>query len=434
MLKRILVVLTIVASASALRGDVVTEWNAFTAQVIASSSHGGPGVLIDFATVHAAMHDAVQAIEGRYRPYHTEIDGASGSPVAAAARAARDVLVQRFPSQTTTIDTRYQTFLTANGLAPDDPGAAVGAQAAAGIIAFRAGDGAFPSVAPAPFVGSNEIGSWRPTPSYLSGAPAAFSPMATPWLAGVRPFTVDSPSEFRARPAPALDSVEYARDFNEVKALGSATSTARTQEQTDVAYFWSDNTPIQWNRGLRAISEMYVDDVGDNARLFALATMSAADALITCWDTKIHYNVWRPMTAIHEAEHDGNRATEADPSWRPLINNPNYPDYTSGANSLTGAMTRTLRLVFGRNDVPVTLTSNAAILPVEKRTRTYARISDVADEVVEARIYLGIHFRFADEEARRQGERIAQWTFAHSLKPVEEHAAFAAQMQTAETN
>jgi hypothetical protein len=419
MLRKILVVLAMVASASALRADVVTEWNAFTAQVIASSNHTGPAVLIDFAMVHAAMHDAVQAIDGRYRPYRTAIAGASGSPIAAAAKAARDVLVQRFPSQTAAIESRYLASLAANGLAPDDPGVAAGAEAAAGIIAFRAGDGAFPSSFP-PFVGNDEIGSWRPTPSYLPGAPPAFSPMAVPWLAGVRPFLVNSASQFRARPAPALDSREYAIDFEEVKAIGSSNSTVRTQEQTDAAYFWSDNTPIQWNRCLRGISAMYVDDLGDNARLFALATMSSADALITAWESKIHYNVWRPMTAIHEAEHDGNPATEADPDWKPLINNPNYPDYTSGANALTGAMTRTLRLVLGRDEVPLTLSSNAAILPPEKRTRSFAKISDVADEVVEARIYLGIHFRFADTEARRQGERAAQWGFAHYLKPVEE--------------
>lgn len=418
MLKRILVVLTIVASASALRADVVTEWNAFTAQVASSSSRPGPSVLLDFATVHLAMHDAVQAIEHRYRPYCTDIANASGSPVAAAARAARDVLVQRFPAQTAAIESRYQTFLIANDLSADDPGVAAGAEAAAGVVAFRAGDGSFPSSFP-PFIGSDEVGAWRPTPSYLSGAPPAFSPMAAPWLAGVRPFSVESPSQFRARRPPSLDSREYARDFNEVKAVGASTSLARTQEQTDIAYFWSDSTPIQWHRGLRATSQAYVDDLGDNARLFALASMAAADAIITCWDSKIHYNYWRPMTAIHEAEQDGNAGTEADTDWKPLINNPNYPDYSSGANALTGAMTRTLRLVFGRDDLPIALTSNAAILTPEKRTRSWDRISDVADEVVEARIYLGIHFRFADEEARRQGERVAQWTFAHYLKPID---------------
>ena len=420
MFKKSVVVLAIVAAAAAARADAVTEWNAFTAQVIASSSHSGPAVLIDFAAVHAAMHDAVQAIDGRYRPYRTEIAGASGSPVAAAAKAARDVLVHRFPSQIATIDAKYAAFLASNGLAADDPGVAAGAEAAAGITAMRTGDGAFPSTAPAPYTGGDGIGEWRPTPSYLTGAPAAFAPMATPWLANVKPFAVESPSQFRAKPAPALDSREYADDFNEVKAVGGATSSARTQEQTDIAYFWSDNIPVMWNRNLRAISAAYVTDLGDNARLFALATMSAADALITCWETKQHYNYWRPVTAIHEADHDGNDATAADTQWKPLINTPNYPDYTSGANSLTGAMTRTLQLVFGRDEMPITLTSAVASLPVEKRTRSYARISDVAREVVDARVYLGILFRFADTAARQQGDRIAQWAFAHCLKPVDE--------------
>lgn len=430
MFKRLLTVLTIVATTTVLHADAVTEWNAFTAQVIASSNHTGPAVLIDYATVHAAMHDGVQAIEGRYRPYCAAIEGASGSPVAAAGKAARDVLAQRFPSQTATIETRYQTFLSANGLAADDPGVAAGAAAAAAVIACRAGDGAFPSTPPAPFTGSGEIGAWRPTPSYLTGAPAGFSPMATPWLAGVRPFIAESPSQFRARRPPALDSNEYTRDFDEVKAVGGSTSTSRTQEQTDIAYFWSDNTPTQWNRGLRAISEAHIDNLGDNARLFALATMSAADALITCWESKIHYNYWRPVTAIHEAEHDGNPATQADPDWKPLINTPNYPDYTSGANSLTGAMTRTLRLVFGTDEVPVSLTSNVTVLPVEKRTRSYTRFSDIAREVVDARIYLGIHFRFADEEARFQGERIAKRAFSHYLKPVDEEETSAPRFKT----
>jgi hypothetical protein len=417
MFKKTLLVLALVVTATAARADAITEWNAFTAQVIASSTHTGPAVLIDFAAVHAAMHDAVQGIEHRYRPYRTEIDG-SGSPVAAAAKAARDVLVQRFPSQTAVIDTRYHAFLVSNGLAADDRGVAAGAAAAAGIIDARTGDGAFPSTPPAPFIGSEAVGAWRPTPAYLGGA--AFVPMATPWLANVTPFAVDSPSQFRPKPAPALDSKEYAEDFNEVKAVGGSTSTARTQEQTNIALFWADNTPILWNRTLRAISATYVTDLGDNARLFALGTMSAADALITCWDAKIHYNYWRPVTAIHEADHDGNAATEADPTWRPLINTPNYPDYTSGANSLTGAMTRTLQLLFGRDDLPVTITSTTASLPVDKRTRSFERISDVASEVVDARIYLGIHFRFADTTARKQGERIAQWAFAHHLKPIDD--------------
>ena len=419
-LKGFLVVCLVLSVESTSKADAVGDWNAIASQVIAAGGRPGPSTLIDFAVVHAAVYDAVQAIDRRYKPYHVVIPNASGSPVAAAAKAARDVLVNRFSSQTTFIDGTYNTYLANNGLAADDPGVGVGAAAAAGIIELRANDGAFPSVPPPPFTGAGEIGKWRPTPSYNPGNPPGFSPMAAPWLADVTPFAVKSPSQFRAKKAPELTSREYAADYNEVKALGSLFDSSRTQEQTEIAYFWSDNTPIQWHRALRAVAAANVDNIGDSARLFALASFSAADAIITCWETKIHYNYWRPVTAIQEGDDDGNPATEGDPNWRPLINSPNYPDYSSGANNVTAAMTRTLELFFGTDGMPLTVTSNVGVLPVEKRTRTFARFSDAAAEVVEARILLGIHFRFADTAARDQGSRIARWTFTHVLKPIED--------------
>jgi hypothetical protein len=418
MLKRFLVLVLMIFAGTA-HADVVSDWNAITGQFIGTSNHTGPGILVDFATVHAAIHDAVQSIEGRYRPYHIRVPNASGSKAAAAAKAARDVLVNRFASQSDAINTRYEAYLAANGIAASDPGVSVGARAAAAIIALRANDGSFPSSPQTPFSGGDAIGMWRPTPSYLTGAPAAFSPMAAPWLANVTPFAAKSASQFQAKEPPALTSREYADDFNEVKLLGAATGSGRTQEQTDVAYFWSDNTPQQWHRALRSIANAYVDDIGESARLFALASFSAADAMITCWDTKIHYAYWRPVTAIPDAASDGNPATEADVNWKPLINTPNYPDYSSGANVLTAAMTRTLELFFGTDEMTFSVTSNVATLPAEKRTRTFARFSDAAAEVVEARIYLGIHFRFADTAARDQGRRVAKWTFTHVLKPID---------------
>jgi hypothetical protein len=403
----------------AARGDAIVDWNAIASQIIGAAGRPGPSTLVDFAVVHAAMYDAVPAIEGRYRPYHVVIPAATGSSSAAAARAARDVLVNRFPSQAATIEERYTAYLSANGLSADDPGVAVGAEAAAGIIAMRANDGAFPATS-TPFTGGVQIGSWRPTPSYLTGAPAAFSPMAAPWLASVTPFAVKSTSQFRAPAPPELGSEEYARDFAEVKAYGSANGSSRTQEQTDIAYFWADNTPLQWHRTLRSVATAYVPDIADSSRLFALASFAAADAILTCWETKIHYHVWRPVTAIPLAADDGNSATVADPDWKPLINTPNSPDYSSGANSVTGAMTRTLELFFGTDEMTLTVTSNTAALAADKRSRTFHRFSDIADEVVDARILLGIHFRFADTAAREQGRRVAKWTFTHVLKPVDE--------------
>lgn len=415
-LKSFLVICLILSFAPAAKADAVGDWNAIASQVISAGGRPGPSTLVDFAVVHAAVYDAVQAIDRRYKPYHVVIPDASGSPVAAAAKAARDVLVNRFPSQTGFIEGTYNAYLANNGLEPTDPGVAVGAAAAAGIIALRANDGAFPAVPPPPFTGGDEIGMWRPTPSYNPGPPPGFSPMAAPWLAGVKPFAVKSSSQFRAKKAPELTSSEYAADYNEVKALGALSDSTRTQEQTEIAYFWSDNTPIQWHRALRGVAAANVHNIGDSARLFALASFSAADAIITCWETKIHYAYWRPMTAIQEGDNDGNPATEGDPDWKPLINNPNYPDYTSGANNVTAAMTRTMELFFGTDEITFSVTSNVAALPVDKRTRTFARFSDAAAEVVEARIYLGIHYRFADTVARDQGRRVARWTFTHVLK------------------
>ena len=171
--------------------------------------------------------------------------------------------------------------------------------------------------------------------------------MATPWMADFDPFTLTSPTRFRAPPPPALTSDRYTRDYNEVKELGGLVSTKRTAEQTDLAYFYVETAPVLWNRALRGIATRYLRKSSDTARLFALANLATADALITCWDSKKFYAVWRPITAIREGDADGNPATVGDPAWQPLINNPNYPDYTSGANSVTGAMTRTLELFFG---------------------------------------------------------------------------------------
>jgi len=159
-----------------------------------------------------------------------------------------------------------------------------------------------------------------------------------------------------------------------------------------------------------------VNDIGDSVRLFALANLSMADAAIAAWDTKFHYVFWRPVTAIQAGDNDCNSRTAGDLNWQPLINTPNYPDYSSGANNVTGAVTRVLALFFGTDKMTFLVTTNnpAAI----QQTRTYARFSDAAADVVNARIYEGIHFRFADEEARKQGRRVAQWAFSHFLGPV----------------
>ena len=396
--------------------DAVTDWNAIAVQTIISAVPPRPIGFLDIATVHAAVYDAVQAIEGRFRPYHVKILRASGSPAAAAAAAAYEVLVNRFPAQAVSLGTTYNDYLVQNNLI-GDPGLTVGHQVAVGIIALRANDGTFPPNYPA-FNGGTEPGDWRPTDSFIGSPPLPppFSTMATPWLGAVTPFTLKSGQQFRAHPPPALKSKTYTREYNEVKALGARFDSDRTDEQTELAYFWASNYIVHLNMALRDIAGAHVDDIADSARLFALATLAMADAQITAWDSKLHYNYWRPLTAIREGDHDGNRRTVGDPNWEPLINTPNYPDYTSGANNVTGAATRALALFFGTDEMTFSVTTTNPL--ALQQTRTFDRFSDAAAEVVVARIYEGVHFRAADEVARRQGRRVAKWAFSHFFKPV----------------
>ena len=394
--------------------DAVVDWNQITVDAV-TAGRPGPIGLVDIALVQVAVHDAVQAIEKRFEPYHFEVERAYGRRSAAVAAAAHDVLVGMYPAQAATLDPIYYNYLADHGLS-GDPGLAVGQQAAANILPLRRAN---PNPLPPPFVGGNEVGQWRPTPSFLGNppVPAPFSPMAVPFMASFDPFTLTSHARFRPEPPPALTSARYTRDYNEVKAFGSLMSTARSELQTDLAYFYSGNIPAQWNSALRGIATRYLRSTGDSARLFALANLATADAIITTWDSKAHYVLWRPVTAIVEAGNDGNPHTVPEASWQPLINTPNYPDYMSGANSVAGAMTRTLELFFGTDRVTFDVTT--AVPQAVLKTRTYRRFSDAADDMVDARVLLGIHFRFADVAARAQSRRVADWTFNHYLTAIQ---------------
>jgi len=412
-LSNVSMLLLMLAVPACVRADVVSDWNAIAVQSTITAARPGQTGMLDVAMVQLAIYDAVQAIEKKYEPYYVEIPGASGSPEAAAAKAAHDVLVSRFPSQAANLDTAYQQYLLNHGLADNDPGVGVGAKAAAGIIALRACDGSFPNPAPPPFIGGTGIGVWRPTPP-------GNLPMLAPWLGNVTPFAMTRPSQFRSDPPPALTSREYARDYNEIKTLGVMDNSSRTAEQTDLANFWNTNYGVLWNQALRDIATAHVDNIADSSRLFALAEIAIADALINCWNTKNVYVSWRPITAIQEGNNDNNPWTAGDPNWKPLITTPNYPDHSSGANSFTGAVTRMLALFFETDHLTFSLTTTNPG-PTIVDTRTYNRFSDAAQDVVDARIYEGIHFRFADEVGRSQGRQVADWTFKNYLRPLHKH-------------
>lgn len=412
--QRIAILAILLVMPALVRADAVSDWNAIAVQTTITGSRPGPSGVLDIAMVHAAIYDAVQAIEGKYETYYVDIPGADGSPIAATAKAARDILVSRFPAQAATLDATYQNYLVTHGIPSDDPGIAVGTAAAAGIIALRACDGSFPDPAPPPFIGGTGIGVWRPTPP-------ANSPMNPgPWLGVVTPFTLTRPSQFRSPEPPSVTSRQYAKDYNEVKALGRATGSTRTPEQTDQAQFWAGNFGVMLNKVVRDIADAHVDDIADSSRLFALTSLAQADAIINVWNDKAHYVYWRPITAIQNGNIDGNSRTTGDPAWTALIANPPYPDYTSGANGITGATMRALKNFFRRDrmDFSITTTNTG---PTNVDTREFERFSDAAQEVVDARIYLGIHFRFADEASRTLGTRVADWGYRNLMRPRHGH-------------
>jgi len=402
-------VLSIIFTAAvASRADVVTDWNKITLDATnVAPLRPGPSNLLDVAAVQLAVYDAVQAYEHDYRSYCADIQGASGSPEAAVAKAAYDVLKARLtsPDQSAFLDAAYVNYLAAHGISPMDAGASTGAAAASCINALRANDGSFPVGYP-PFFGSTELGQWRPT--------AAGTSMAAPWLAFVKPYTINSSSQFRPGPPPALGSLEYTRDYEEVKSIGAANSTARTPEQTETGNFWNLNYQSVINNMLRDLSDAYINNISDNSRFFASTSTATADAVIASWDAKRAYYFWRPITAIRSGSDDGNPQTEGDAVWSSLIPSPPYPDYTSGANAVMAASTRAAQLYFGENEMTVVVKKTAS-----GPSRTYAKFSAVRDEVEEARIYGGIHFRFADTAGRKQGEHIAQWAHSHYFRPAE---------------
>jgi PAP2 superfamily len=413
----VLTVLAIILATNAQAGDAIAAWNQISENAVKAGKHPLPVTSVEFAIVQLAIYDAVESIDGRFAPYYTRVPGATGSLSAAAAKAGHDTLVGLFPAQSAALDAAYADFLATNGVDPLDPGTAVGAQAAANILALRANDGRFP-LNPPPFLGSTAIGQWRPTPSLLPGPPPTSQPGLTPWLASVRPFTMHSGSQFRVDPPPDLTSQLWADDYNETKTVGSLTSTTRTAEQTEIGYFWADSGPLLWQNALRYISGTYLHNTGDSARMFALAEAALADAQIACWDSKYFYNSWRPITAIRLGDRDGNPATVVDPAWQPLINTPNFPEYPSGHADVSGAVSHMLRLFFGSDELTFQMTTTNALAP--QKTRTFTRFSQAEHEVINARVYVGIHYRNSDTTARAQGVRVANWVFKHSLRPVDE--------------
>ncbi len=389
-----------------VQAQAVIDWNAVTQRCVLGgptpANRGGPTGLLDIALVQAAVHDAVQAIEGRFQSYHYANPAmrGMGSPEAAAAAATFGLLTALYGADDPCLVGVANPAVTYAG----NPGLLAGNEAAQALL---------PLYRPAfvspidPFVGGTEPGQWRPEPGVAQGA---FT-----FMAHTTPFVLDRPSQFRPQRQPPRTSEQYRREYDEVRTYGSLSGSARTVEQTDLARFWA-SPPSTWFAALRNIASAYVPDIGDQARLLALASLAAADAQITIYDSKYHFNFWRPSTAIHEGDNDGNPNTVGDPAWTPFLATPPYPEYSSGANCLSGALVTILQLFLETDELAFSVTSPTAGLLTNPRL--YDRLSDAAQELVVVRILQGIHFRSGDEEGRRQGSRVAHWTFQKFLRPL----------------
>ncbi len=393
--------------------NTVSDWNENLVTALRTANSASPiPPIYQAAIVHAAIFDSVNGITPEFTPYFvTDRPPRPASPDAAAAAAAHTTLLAFFPTQKTTLDS--QLAATVSALAAHDVnarklanGVAWGEQVANAILAWRATDGF--NTPGTPYYGDpNTPGVWRSVPDGTK--PAVFPQGAT-----MTPFAMTSHSQFRPGPPPALTSAEYAAAVNEIKALGRATGSTRTDEQTLIAKFWAA-TGI--SDDLQAAGALLPEEasLAESARFFALPAIAAADALIAGMDSKYTYNLWRPYHAIRLADTDGNPDTTADPDWTPLLPTPGHQEYVSNHSIITGAFMHTLAALVG-NDTTVTLSPYA--LPGV--SRTYSSLSDVVEEVKVARIYAGFHYRFSVNKGQQVGYQIADYIFANFLQPLEQ--------------
>jgi hypothetical protein len=401
---------------SKLAADEVLDWNAVFNQAIVKSPYASALAFRQAAIVHASIFDAFNGIERRYEPIHvTELAPKNASARAAIVQAAYASMTYLFaPAQKPLLDAQLAASLTE--LANDkheDPaevalGLAWGQHVADLIWTWRSADGYDPS--PSTFSGNTAVGQWRPTPPAFANALFPYLPHSLTWV-------IPSPSSFSPPGPPGLTSAQYTADFNEVKALGQNTSTARTADQTQAAKFWYGTALTFWNRAAADTSVKRHLSLAKNVRLFALLNVAMADAGISCWDAKYFYNFWRPITAIRLADTDSNPNTAPDPNWSPLMATPAYQEYSSGHATVSGAGQEVLTEYFGSH-VPVSGWSESFGPGV---VRSWPSFSAAADEANLARIWVGIHFRTAVMDARAGGNAIGAYVMDNGLQRLHGH-------------
>jgi PAP2 superfamily len=402
-------------SASAATPDPVLEWIGVMNNTVltAGTAPNVTGRVV--ALVSASVFDAVNGIDPRFRPLHVRPDAPhNASQRAAAIQAAYVILLNLYPAQSNTLTNQRNASLAALA-STEKPqsiaaGMAWGQTVADAIWAWKLTDGFAPT--PPPFFGvqsiagtPNSLGFWRPTPQANASG-------ATPQLATITPWILTRPSKFRLPPPLALNSPEYAADLNEVRVMGSLSSTTRSSEQSEIALFWALNTPLAWNRVAAQLSAARGLSLTENAHLFALLNVTLADAITACWDSKYRYIFWRPVTAIRAAAAPG----DPDADWRPLLDSltgtPAHPEYPSAHSTYSGAAAFILAAAFGEN------TAFSVTSEIGPSTRSYASLSEAIAEIADARVFGGIHLRSSCARGNSLGRAVADYVSKHAVRPL----------------
>lgn len=406
---------TSTAELSALRGDAVLNWNATFLDLVRKNRLNPLTTSRGLAMLHTAIYDAVNSVEGSYEPYIAD----AGAPrwvsaEAAASAAGYRVLSELFPNDADLLAASYQEGLgsAVGGAQARRLGVSLGEAVGNTVLAVRANDG---WNATADYTPTDAPGRWRPIPVRPGGpSPAGLSPR---W-GSVTPWAMIRGDQFLCPPPPALDSAEYAAAVAEVAAYGAADSAIRTEDQTNIALFWSDDAgtftpPGHWNAIAAEVASRFGQSLAENARTFALLSFATADAAITCWETKYTYDLWRPYSAIREADTDGNPQTVADPDWEALIFIPPFPTYSSGHSTFSGAASAVLAAVFGCDDISFTTGSDG----VGVADRSFTSFSQAALEAADSRLYGGIHFSFDNQAGIEAGTALGNYIAANFLRP-----------------
>ena len=380
------------APTSPARADAVTAWNARANAIIVDARLGTPPAVRLMAIVQTAVHDAVREVDQRATSGNAAAPARSAALDAAVAAANRAVLTRAMPSQQASIQSVYQAALAGIADGPGrDAGVAAGERAAAAVFAARADDGA---AAPESYRPHTTAGVYVPT----------LVPAVTQWPTR-RPWILDKASQFRPGPPPSLKSTLWARDFNEIRMLGAKDSAHRTAEQTEIARFWEFSLPAIYHGVMHAVAAMDGRDAVRNARLFAVVSQAMDDAMISVFDAKYHYQFWRPVTAIRNADIDGNDATVRDASWMPLIDTPLHPEYPCAHCILAATVGTLVKADVGSGPAPVLSTASPS---ARGATRRWADADALMREVADARIYDGVHYRTSTEVGLAMGRRIGE--------------------------